>query len=191
MEEHKEMIGKEECCEVLQAQPESTIGIGSDEVLNKDISSVESEPESDAESESISKVNVGLIRDYPKSNKRVALYVDYYRVDSFLSDNCSLERSNTSSTHISPHGVEFKIDVKYSVGDLLKIDVYIPNYWSRKKKLVDYDYLANEEPLSFRILGRVIERVPSGSRYLVTLESLVIDDLDREILTSFIKGNSL
>ncbi len=176
MEENKDLIGKENYGEILNTDLRSGTETENNESGSEDI---------------IPQVNVDLIRNYPKSNKRVPLYVDYYKVDSFLTDNCCIERSNTQSTHISPHGVEFKTEVKYNVGDLLKMDVFVPNYWNRKKKLVEYDYLSNIEPLSFKILGRVIERIQSGNKFLVTLETLVIDDLDREILTSFIKGTSV
>lgn len=150
-----------------------------------------SDSESDTEvEEKESKFNIDLIKNYPKSNKRIPLYVDYYKVRSFLTANAQLEQSNTQTMYISPYGLEFKTETKYEEGDLLKVDVFIPSYWSRKKKLVEYDYLANEEPRSFRILGRVVSRNTSGKRYIIDLETLVIDDLDKEILTNYIRGNS-
>ena len=76
MEENKDLIGKEEY----------------NEVLNSDLQTDNSLTNESEECQPTPEVSVDLIRNYPKSNKRVALYVDYYRVDSFLTDNCCVER---------------------------------------------------------------------------------------------------
>ena len=84
--------------------------------------------------------------------------------------------------------MEFKTDVQYEIGDIVKIDVNLPNYWNRKKKLVSYQYLEKAQPVCFKVLARVVGKVSAGKKFVVTVENLVIDDLDSQVLTSFIKG---
>ena len=159
------------------------------EDTSMDISSMnEMEDSSKEEGSNGSSFDLKLIKDYPKARKKVPLYVEYYRVNSFGSDQCYEYRENTQSSYISPYGMEFKTDVQYEIGDIVKIDVNLPNYWNRKKKLVSYQYLEKAQPVCFKVLARVVGKVSAGKKFVVTVENLVIDDLDSQVLTSFIKG---
>ena len=47
-------------------------------------------------------------------------------------------------------------------GDLLKVHVNIPNYWSRKQKFVDYGRI--DTPENFKILVKVVSSEDIGKR---------------------------
>lgn len=167
--------------------------IGEDKELVSDMndvemSSVDSMEEVSKDNNVGGSFDIKLVKDYPKARKKVPLYVEYYRVNSFTVDQCYDFRENTQSICLSPYGIEFKTDQKYEVGDILKIDVNIPNYWNRKKKLVSYQYLENVQPVCFKILARVVSTVSTGKKFTTIVENLVIDDLDSQVLTNFIKG---
>ena len=53
------------------------------------------------------KSDLKLVKDYPKARKKVPLFVEYYRVNSFTSDQCYEYRENTQSilSHLCPDDV--------------------------------------------------------------------------------------
>ena len=124
-----------------------------------------------------------LIRDYPKSNRKVAIDVAPYS----LSLGRSAEIA-TQSLHISPFGLEFAAQGDFAEGSLLRIDVSIPDYWSRKKKFVEYQRI--DAPEKFRILGKVVgseEFGKRGKKKLVTIQTVNIDEVDDQVLKSFLE----
>jgi hypothetical protein len=127
-----------------------------------------------------------LVKDYPKSNKRLSLQVSPYSIDRDLENNMS---ENSQSVHISPYGIEFKTTEKFQDGDLVKIRINLPDYWERKKKLVAYNRI--DSPDNFKILAKVVKTSDEGKlrkKRLVTVQTIVIDSIDEQVLEGFLKG---
>lgn len=127
--------------------------------------------------------NSSLISQYPSSNKRVAISVKAYGIDN--DDPANSERIQTS--FISPHGIEFQAPAEYTEGTLLKIDVKLPNYWSRKQQYVDYTRI--DTPESFKVLARVVKTEDLGKRSrkkTITVQTVNIDEVDEKILRDFL-----
>lgn len=127
--------------------------------------------------------NSSLISEYPSSNKRVAISVKTYGIDT--DDASNSERIQTS--FISPHGLEFQAPAEYTEGTLLKIDVKLPNYWSRKQQYVDYTRI--DTPESFKVLARVVKTEDLGKRSrkkTITVQTVNIDEVDEKILRDFL-----
>ncbi len=124
-----------------------------------------------------------LIRDYPKSNRKVTLEVGPYNLSAGKSADVA-----THSMHISPFGLEFAAPCDFPQGSLLRIDVSIPDYWSRKKKFVEYQRI--DAPNTFRILGKVVgseEFGKRGKKKLITIQTVNIDEVDDQVLKSFLE----
>lgn len=124
-----------------------------------------------------------LIRKYPKSNKKLALSVAKYGLDA--GDD---PEGNGQSQFISPHGVEFKTTEQFTEGALVKIHIALPNYWNRKQSFVEYGRI--DSPESMKILGKVVHSEDIGKRgkkKLVTVQTLIIDNVDEQVLKSFLQ----
>lgn len=130
--------------------------------------------------------DIGLIKDFPKSKKKVSLKI---REFSILNDQQIDESSlKAQSIHISPYGLEFQIPDDYADGTLLKIDVSLPNYWGRKQQFVDYARI--DTPKTFKILAKVLRSEEIGKRgkkKLVTAQTLNIDEVDEQVLREYLK----
>ena len=113
-----------------------------------------------------------LVKDYPESNRRIPLEISAYGIDNEENNKCY-------SVHLSPHGIEFSSSSDYSQGTLLRINVFLPDFWQRKRKLVDYHRV--ETPEHFRILAKVISSdvvSRKGKKKLILAQTANIDEID-------------
>ena len=123
-----------------------------------------------------------LIKNYPRSNRKIKVAISQYGLEA------EIDASGNQTQFISPPGIEFKTATDYVEGDLLKIQVQIPDYWNRKQKLVDYGRV--DTPDQFRILGKVVRSEEVGKRgkkKLVTVKTLIMDDIDEQVLKNFLQ----
>ena len=124
-----------------------------------------------------------LIRKYPKSNRKITLEVGRYGIqEQGVSDE------KGTSQHISPYGVEFKTSKDFEEGQLLKIQVSVPDYWNRKQQFVNYGRV--DAPAQFKILAKVIKTEEVGKRgkkRLITAQTLIIDEVDEQVLKKYLQ----
>lgn len=142
------------------------------------------EVENDEDRLELPKFDEDLVKKYPKSNRKVIIEVAPF---GLKSDEKITEKGK--STFISPHGVEFQGTKEYPEGTLLKIQVAIPDYWHRKEKFVEYSRIDNPE--RFRILAKVVKAENVGKRgkkKLVLAQTVNIDEVDEEVLKSFLQN---
>lgn len=126
--------------------------------------------------------NDDLIKNYPRSNRKVKVAISQYGLEA------EVDPSGNQTQFISPHGIEFKTANDYVEGDLLKIQVQLPDYWNRKQKFVDYGRV--DTPDQFRILGKVVKSEEVGKRgkkKLITVKTLIMDDVDEQVLKTFLQ----
>jgi hypothetical protein len=143
----------------------------------------ENEVLADDQSESNAPFDADLIRKYPKSNRKLGLFVEKFGIRELDS-----KENNGQSQFISPHGVEFKSSESFAEGALLKIHVSLPDYWSRKQKFVDYARI--DTPNDFRILAKVVRCEDVGKRgrkKIVICQTLVIDEVDEQVLKVYLQ----
>ena len=123
-----------------------------------------------------------LVQNYPKSNRRLSLNVEKFGISR---DDDNLDGQ---TVHISPYGVQFRSGKHFNEGDLLKVHVNIPNYWNRKQKFVDYGRI--DTPENFKILEKVVSSEDigkRGKRKMVLARTVNMDDVDNEVLKSFLQ----
>ncbi len=123
-----------------------------------------------------------LVREYPKSNQKLEIFVGLYDMRSDSRDQ------KCHSIHISPHGLEFQTPQNLIEGTLIKIHIKIPKYWERKSKLVNYG--RTNPPQDMKILAKVVESEIKGKRLKkrnILAETVNIDQIDLQILDSFIR----
>jgi hypothetical protein len=126
--------------------------------------------------------NEDLVKRYPKSNRRLSLSVGKYGISK--PDN----EGQNQCLHISPYGVQFRTAENFTEGELLKIHVGIPNYWQRKQKFVEYTRV--DEPDDFKILAKVVSSTDVGKRgkkKMVLVRTVNMDEVDEQVLKSFLK----
>ena len=126
-----------------------------------------------------------MVKNYPKSNKKVHLSFVPYGIDS---DNASETNAKGQTTFISPFGIEFQGPADFPEGTLLKINISIPDYWSRKQEFVSYSRV--DTPSDFRILGKVVQTESLGKRgkkKLILVQTVNIDEVDEKVLKSYLK----
>jgi hypothetical protein len=143
----------------------------------------ENEVLADDQVDSNSAFDADLIRKYPKSNRKLGLFVEKFGIREMDS-----KENNGQSQFISPHGVEFKSSESFAEGALLKIHVSLPDYWSRKQKFVDYARI--DTPNDFRILAKVVRCEDVGKRgrkKIVICQTLVIDEVDEQVLKVYLQ----
>jgi hypothetical protein len=127
--------------------------------------------------------NEDLIKKYPRANKKISLSFTTY---SLAAEELSAESG--LSTFISPHGIEFQAPKDYPMGTLLKIHVSLPDYWTRKQKFVEYRRI--DSPERFKILAKVVKTEDVGKRgkkKLVTVQTVNMDEIDEQVLKSFLQ----
>lgn len=127
--------------------------------------------------------NFDLIKKYPRSNKKVSVFVKPY---GLLTESSEEHKSQT--TYISPHGLEFQGKVGFSEGTLLKINVSIPNFWDRKRQLVNYGRV--DRPGTCKILAKVVHSEVVGKRgrkKKVTVQTVNMDEVDEAVLKTFLQ----
>ena len=121
-----------------------------------------------------------LVREYPRSSRRIVLQIRHYSISNHA-------QTTGYTTHLSPHGIEFISNIKYMHGALLRISISLPNYWQRKRRLVDYHRV--DQPRSFDIFARVVRNDPTSKKdntRMVLAQTLNIDRVDTQILTSYL-----
>ncbi|MBF0441250.1 MAG: hypothetical protein HQK54_05040 [Oligoflexales bacterium] len=124
-----------------------------------------------------------LIRKYPKSNRRISIDVTHYGIGPE-----SLDKSDITTSHISPYGLEFKCTEEYTEGALLKIHVTLPDYWQRKQQFVEYSRV--DTPTKFKMLAKVVstEKIgKKGKKNMVLCRTVNMDQVDEEVLKSFLQ----
>jgi len=128
--------------------------------------------------------NLDLITQFPSSNRKVAIQVSRYNIEEDAKQN----QDKIQTSFISPHGLEFQAPADYGEGTLLKIEVKLPNYWSRKQQFVDYTRI--DAPDTFKVLARVVKTEDIGKRgrkKMVTVQTVNIDQVDEKVLRDFLQ----
>jgi hypothetical protein len=132
---------------------------------------------------SSNKFDPAQIKNYPRSNRKVAMRYGAYGLPS---DDETL--AATQSMHISPQGIEFCTTTAYAPGTLLRIHLDIPDYWQRKLRFVQYRRI--DQPARFPILAKVISSEAVGRRgkkKMVTVQTVSIDETDELVLKNFLQ----
>lgn len=122
-----------------------------------------------------------LIKDYPNSQKKIHMQIGDYTI----AEESSMIKVQTS--HISPHGFELATIKEYSVGSIVKLNIKIPDYWSRKQEFVNYGRI--DKPKDFYVIGRVIDvdrNQGKNRRKKLTVQVVNIDETDQEVLKKFL-----
>ncbi len=91
------------------------------------------------------------------------------------------------STHLNTHGIEFSSPSDYAHGTLLRINVFLPDFWQRKRKLVNYHRV--EPPEHFRILAKVVRsdvQLRKSRKKLVLAQTVNMDKIDEKVLSSWL-----
>lgn len=122
-----------------------------------------------------------LVTEYPKSQRQIPLEVRPYSLDHQENIKCD-------SIHLSPHGIEFRSPADYGCGTLLRINIELPNYWQRKRELVDYHRV--EPPEFFRVLARVVKSADLNKETnscTILAQTVNVDELDLQVLTDYLR----
>lgn len=131
--------------------------------------------------------NFDLIRKYPKSNKKVTIQVAPYSIKIHSTNEMVKEENRSTTSFVSPYGLEFQTANSYQDGTLLKIEISIPHYWRRKKDLVSYSRI--DAPESFALIARVVasqEVGKRGKKKSVVVQTVNIDEIDEQVLKTFL-----
>ena len=124
-----------------------------------------------------------LIKKYPRSNRKIAVEVHQFGLQPSEEDQI---KGNTS--FISPYGLQFQGVTDFEEGTLLKIQVAIPDYWTRKQKFADYSRI--DTPDKFRVLAKVVRTEDVGKRgkkKMVTVQTLIMDEVDEKVLKTYLQ----
>lgn len=129
--------------------------------------------------------DISLVRDYPKSNRRVGIEVERYRI----GNREIAETAKIEAVHVSPYGLEFVGQHNYEVGTLLKIHINIPDFWERKSRYVNYNRI--DSPSNIKVLGKVVISEEAGRRIKkrsIVVETVNIDEIDERVLIEFLRN---
>jgi hypothetical protein len=127
--------------------------------------------------------NEDMIKKYPKANRKVPIEVVRFGINPGSTD-----QEKGQSLHISPHGLEFQGTKAYPAGTLLKINITLPDYWTRKQKLVEYRRI--DAPGQFKILAKVVRADNVGKRgkkKLILAQTVNMDEVDEQVLKAFLQ----
>jgi len=97
---------------------------------------------------------------------------------------------NTDSIAISSKGILFLSLSEFKKGTLLRVLVEIPDYWSRKSRIVEYRH--TEAPTHFQVLSRVLsaeEILKRGTKFQILSEILSLDPVDENLLNDYLGNN--
>lgn len=123
------------------------------------------------------------IRSFPRSNKKVPISVAPFSLRTDPGHNHDVQ-----SLFISPHGVEFQVPADYKEGALLKIEVTLPDFWTRKQRVVEYRRI--DVPDTFRILAKVIRVEDIGKRGKkkhIIAQTVNLDPSDEQVLRRYLE----
>ena len=124
-----------------------------------------------------------FIKSFPRSHKKVPISVSPF---SLKTDETNSH--NIQSMFISPHGIEFQAPGEFREGSLIKVDIALPDYWSRKQSLVEYRRI--DVPKRFRILAKVLKVDGIGKRGKkkhVIAQTVNLDSADEQVLRGFLE----
>lgn len=124
-----------------------------------------------------------FIRSFPRSNKKVPISVQPFSLKSDPSHSHDIQ-----SLFISPHGIEFQAPVDYKEGIILKIEITLPDYWSRKQQVVEYRRI--DTPNKFRILAKVVKVEDIGKRGRkkhIVAQTVNLDACDEQVLRRYLE----
>ncbi|APJ02724.1 hypothetical protein [Silvanigrella aquatica] len=117
--------------------------------------------------------------------KKIPLKYCEYKIS-----NLAHKMLTTESIAISNKGVLFLSLSELKKGTLLRIWIEIPDFWSRKSKIVEYRH--TDAPTHFQVLSRVLsaeEILKRGTKYQILTEILSLDAVDENVLNEYL-GNS-
>ena len=124
-----------------------------------------------------------FIKSFPRSQIKVPISVSPF---SLKTDETNSH--NIQSMFISPHGIEFQAPGEFREGSLIKVDVALPDYWSRKQSVVEYRRV--DVPQKFRILAKVLKVDGIGKRGKkkhVIAQTVNLDSADEQVLRGFLE----
>ncbi len=128
-----------------------------------------------------------LIRKYPKSNKKIKMNVAPYSIKLWSTDVLTSTTTEVTTKHISPHGMEFVTNTVLAEGTLVKMEISLPEFWQRKRGMVNYSRV--DSPERFSVLGKVITTQETGKkvkRQVVVVQTVNIDEIDEAVLKNFL-----
>ncbi len=123
------------------------------------------------------------IRSFPRSNKKVPISVSPFSLKSDPGLSHDIQ-----SLFISPHGIEFQVPADFKDGALLKIEVTLPDFWTRKQRVVEYRRI--DTPDTFRILAKVIRVEDIGKRGRkkhIIAQTVNLDPSDELVLRKYLE----
>lgn len=129
--------------------------------------------------------NYEILKSYPHGEQKISVEIGKYSL-TFNSD--PTQRQKAQTTYISPHGMEIQGVKDYPQGTLLKISVNLPDYWTRKKRFVEYNRI--DTPEDFKVLAKVIGSQPIGKRgkkRLILVQTVNIDEVDEKVLAAYLE----
>lgn len=115
------------------------------------------------------------------AERRIPLEIRAYSLDQ-------QETVKSHSTHLTVQGIEFASSSDYACGTLLCINVFLPDFWRRKRKLVNYQRV--EPPEHFRILAKVVRidmQRRKNPKKLVLAQTVNMDEIDKKVLSSWLQ----
>ena len=115
------------------------------------------------------------------AERRIPLEVSAYSLDK-------QEPVKSQSIHLTMQGIEFTSPSNYARGTLLRINVFLPNFWQRKRKLVNYHRV--EPPEHFRILAKVVRsdvQCRKSRKKIVLAQTVNMDEIDQKVLSSWLQ----
>ena len=115
------------------------------------------------------------------TERRIPLEISTYSLDQ-------QETIKAFSIHFTSQGLEFTSPADYARGTLLRINVYLPDFWQRKRKLVNYHRV--EPPEHFRILAKVVKsdiQCRKSRKKLVLAQTVNMDEIDAQVLSSWLQ----
>ncbi len=128
------------------------------------------------------------VKTYPHAERKLTIEVGPYSLAFSPEGAPATNRQKALTTFISPHGMEIQGTKDYPKGTLLKIAVALPDYWTRKKKFVDYNRI--DVPDDFKILAKVVgsqELGKRGKKKLILVQTVNIDEVDEKVLKDFLQ----
>ncbi|MCY4380268.1 MAG: hypothetical protein OXC40_01685 [Proteobacteria bacterium] len=128
------------------------------------------------------------IKEFPKSKKKVVLEIKQYNI---CARDSQANLVKTQSNYISPYGMTFQSATDYSEGELLKIDVALPNYWQKKRNFINYTRV--NTPKSFPVIARVINKYKATRKKFkntIAVQTLSMDDTDEKVLRCYLEESA-
>ncbi len=107
------------------------------------------------------------------------------KANGYRISNLQKEMKEVTCLAMSSQGQLFESTTIYEIGSLLRIWIYIPNYWQRKSKLVAYSHTLIPE--HFQIFSKVTQCENKYDQFQTLCQTMTIDSVDEQILNEYIK----